>query len=105
MNIFLKKTNITSISSNLYKHNNISRFYSQTQVKLEESFTKIHGHYRHDGYNKIKTNKYDFNTVVKREQKTFKYWKNYMSMYYKEWEKHVNKSIIILYNIIYIFLL
>ena len=93
MNIFLKKTNITSISSNLYKHNNISRFYSQTQVKLEESFTKIHGHYRH------------FNTVVKREQKTFKYWKNYMSMYYKEWEKHVNKSIIILYNIIYIFLL
>jgi len=84
MNLYLKKSNLFK-----FKLNNIQSFYTHSQTKIGELFTKIHGHYRHDGYNKIKVNKSDFDSIVQREQKIFKYWKDYLSVYYKDWEKRV----------------
>ena len=98
MNLFLRLSNKSFYTNLTYKYNlinsNIPKYFSNSEIKLEENISKIHGHFRYDGYNKIKTNKFDFNTIVKREQKIFKHWKNYLAVYNKEWEKLVTHLLI-----------
>jgi protease II len=82
-NFCLMQKKLTSLR-NTIKHN------------LDSNFSKIHGIYRQDDLNLLKTNKEEQQKIIERENQTFKKWKTYLNQYYKEWEAEVySRSMII----------
>jgi protease II len=72
---FIKKF-IQTIRKDSIKNNNI----------IKDSYTIVHGHYKYDGYNSIKTNKYEQNEIIKNENEIYKKWQNMFNHSYREWE-------------------
>jgi protease II len=75
---------LKSSSSGLAKHN------------INSTFTKIHGIFRQDEFNKLKQDEEEQKRVIIRENAIFKKWKTYLNQYLREWEEAVySRSLII----------
>lgn len=61
-----------------------------TNPIINQTNTLMHNHYRYDGLNDIKFNKYSQKEIVKRENDIFKSWKKMLNHYYNDWDKAVN---------------
>lgn len=91
-NRVLTKTNF----ENLNKQNNLlfdlsyKNFTANKKPIINQTNTNLHNHYRYDGYNEIKHNKYLQKEIVKRENEIFKNWKKLLNHYSNDWEKAVN---------------
>ena len=57
------------IKHSLKKFNEAHPMRSKNIIK--ESYTIIHGHYRHDSYNSIKFNEFERKQIIKRENEIF----------------------------------
>ena len=57
--------------------------------KLDSTHTRIHGHYRLDGYNYIKYDENSKKSIISRENEIFRYWKNYLNPHFKHWQQGV----------------
>jgi hypothetical protein len=57
--------------------------------KIDTTHTRIHGHYRFDGYNYIKFDENSQKSVIARENEIFRYWKNYLNPHFKDWQQGV----------------
>lgn len=66
------------------------KYFSAAKPIINQTNTKVHNHYRYDGLNEIKYNKYMQKEIVKRENELFKNWKKLLNHYLNDWEKAVN---------------
>lgn len=83
---------------NVSKNKRINKFIIQLSKKyftsrkpiINQTNTNLHNHYRFDGLNELKFNKYMQKEIVKREDEIFKNWKKLLNHYLNDWEKNVN---------------
>lgn len=68
---------------------NFKNFTTRKPI-INQTSTNVHNHYRYDGLNEIKYNKYLQKEIVKRENDIFKNWKKLLNHYLNDWEKTVN---------------
>ena len=90
-----KYTNINitkklSLNNNIIINISFKKNFSLKKPIINENNTFLHDHYRHDGFNQIKTSKYFQKEIVTRENQTYKNWKKSLNQYFNEWEKTVN---------------
>ena len=65
------------------------KFITTIKSVIDTTHSRIHGHYRYDGFNYIKYDENSLKSIISRENETFKYWKKYLDPDFKKWNHDV----------------